>query len=152
MASNPDVSATPREPLWRQKANAFWRWWTGELLQLVPERFAMHTDRTPLLAVDATAAILVDPRPGAAEQRVELTGLDDERRKAAVRGLLERAGEAKMRARAVLKADEALLRRVTMPAATEENLRQVLSFEMDRLTPFRADEVYFDYRVLSRDA
>jgi general secretion pathway protein L len=27
----------------------------------------------------------------------------------------------------------------------------VLSFEMDRLTPFRADEIYFDYRVVSRD-
>ena len=152
MASNPDVSAAPRDPLWRQKANAFWRWWSGELIQLVPERFAMHTDRTPLLVVDAAAATLVDPRPGAAEQRVELAGLDDERRKAAVRGLLERAGEAKMRARAVLGPQDALVRRVTMPAATEENLRQVLAFEMDRLTPFRADEVYFDYRVLSRDA
>ena len=153
MASNPDISATPREPAWRQKANAFWRWWSGELAQLVPERFAMHdADRTPLVAVDAAAAILVDPRPGTAEQRVELAGLDNERRKAAVRGLLERAGEVKMRARAVLGPQEALVRRVTMPAATEENLRQVLSFEMDRLTPFRADEVYFDYRVLSRDA
>ena len=39
-----------------------------------------------------------------------------------------------------------------MPAATEENLAQVLSFEMDRLTPFRADEVYFDHRVVGRDA
>jgi general secretion pathway protein L len=28
----------------------------------------------------------------------------------------------------------------------------VLGFEMDRLTPFRADDVYFDYRVVSRDA
>ena len=38
-----------------------------------------------------------------------------------------------------------------MPAATEENLPQVLSFEMDRLTPFRSDEVYFDHRVVGRD-
>jgi general secretion pathway protein L len=38
-----------------------------------------------------------------------------------------------------------------MPAATEENLTQVLAYEMDRLTPFKADEVYFDHRVLSRD-
>jgi general secretion pathway protein L len=38
-----------------------------------------------------------------------------------------------------------------MPTATEENLRQVLAFEMDRLTPFRAEDVYFDYRILSRD-
>jgi general secretion pathway protein L len=28
----------------------------------------------------------------------------------------------------------------------------VLGFEMDRLTPFRAEEVYYDHRVLGRDA
>ena len=68
-----------------------------------------------------------------------------------MRSLLERNGELRGRARVALGPDEALVRRVTMPAATEENLRQVLEFEMDRLTPFRADEVYFDYRVVSRD-
>jgi general secretion pathway protein L len=154
MASNPEINSPARDPAWKQKANAFWRWWSGELAQLVPERFAsLHgADRAPLLAVDAASAAIVDARPGAPEQRVDLAGLDEARRKAAVRGLLERAGGMKMRARAVLGPQEALVRRVTMPAATEENLRQVLAFEMDRLTPFRADEVYFGYRVLSRDA
>lgn len=46
----------------------------------------------------------------------------------------------------------ALTRALTLPAAAEENLRQVLSFEMDRQTPFKADQVYFDSRVISRDA
>ena len=69
-----------------------------------------------------------------------------------LKGLLERAGETRGRVRICLDRDEALLRRVTMPAATEENLRQVLAFEMDRLTPFRAEEVYFDCRVESREA
>ncbi len=36
-----------------------------------------------------------------------------------------------------------------MPLAALENLREVLAFEMDRHTPFKADEVYFDYRLLS---
>ena len=40
---------------------------------------------------------------------------------------------------------------VALPLAAEENLRQVLTFEMERQTPFRSDEVYFDYRVLERD-
>ena len=154
MASTPDTTAAvPREPLWRQKANAFWRWWSAELLQLVPERFALHgAERTPLLSMDGERLVLVDPRPGASEQSADLAGLDPARRKAAVRGLLERAGETKMRARAVLGPQEALVRRVTLPAAAGENLRQVLGFEMDRLTPFRAEEVYFDHRLVSRDA
>jgi general secretion pathway protein L len=34
-------------------------------------------------------------------------------------------------------------RRVVLPAAARENLREVLTMEMDRLTPFKADEIYF---------
>src|SRR5690606_22651989 len=41
---------------------------------------------------------------------------------------------------------------LNLPAAAEENLRQVLAFEMDRQTPFKADQVYFDSRVLGHDA
>lgn len=154
MASNPEMNAPARDAAWKRKADAFWRWWSGELVQLVPKRFAaLHgADRAPLVAVDATSASIVDPRPGASEPRVELAGLDEPRRKAAVKSLLERVGETRMRARAVLAPQEALVRRATMPAATEENLPQVLAFEMDRLTPFRAEDVYFDYRVLARDA
>ena len=43
-----------------------------------------------------------------------------------------------------------LRKRVTLPLAAEENLREVLAFEMDRLTPFSADHVYYDYRPLTR--
>ena len=44
-----------------------------------------------------------------------------------------------------------LRREVTLPAAAEENLRQVLGFEMERQTPFRADAVYYDYAIVERD-
>lgn len=45
-----------------------------------------------------------------------------------------------------------VLRRVlTLPAAAEPRLREVLAFELDRQTPFSADQVSFEGRVLSRD-
>jgi len=44
-----------------------------------------------------------------------------------------------------------LARDLELPLAAEENLTEVLGFEMDRQTPFRANEVYFDYKVLKRD-
>lgn len=45
----------------------------------------------------------------------------------------------------------AVLRRlVEMPAATEENLREVMTFDMERQTPFTAEQVYFDARVVRR--
>ncbi len=51
-----------------------------------------------------------------------------------------------------LPAERVLLRRATLPAQVEDNLRQVLTFEIDRLTPFVARDVYFDARVLGRVA
>ncbi|UTW12184.1 PilN domain-containing protein [Marinobacterium rhizophilum] len=41
---------------------------------------------------------------------------------------------------------------LSLPAATESRLDSVLGFEMDRHTPFSADDVYFGYRVARRDA
>ena len=38
-----------------------------------------------------------------------------------------------------------------LPLAAAENLTDVVGFEMDRLTPFRQDEVYFHARVSGRD-
>ena len=46
-----------------------------------------------------------------------------------------------------LPQNQVLRRKVELPSATAENLREVLSFEMDRHTPFKAHEVYYDYRI-----
>lgn len=153
MASSP-ISAGSPPPAWRQKLEAFWRWWTGELAQMVPERFAAlgGATRVPQVAVEGDHLMLVEPKAAGALQDTVPIPQDPQQARGAVRQMLERAGEARGRARLALAKNEALVRRATMPAATEENLAQVLSFEMDRLTPFRADEVYFDHRVVSRDA
>jgi len=150
MAANPDTLARPVPP-WRIKLAAFWRWWTGELAQLLPERLARGT-RVPLLAFEGDDVVLVEPRSAAGPAaRVAVTTLDPVPARTALRQLLERAGETRGRARLRLPRDRVLVRRVSMPAATEENLSQVVAFEMDRLTPFRADDVYFDHRVVARD-
>lgn len=47
-------------------------------------------------------------------------------------------------------AGQALIRVLTLPLAAEKNLRQVAGFEMDRLTPFTAAQVYYDATVLER--
>jgi general secretion pathway protein L len=47
---------------------------------------------------------------------------------------------------------EIVTRPTQLPLAAEENLREVVGFEMDRLTPFSRDEVYYACRVTGRDA
>lgn len=54
--------------------------------------------------------------------------------------------------RVLLLAEENVLRiESVMPLAAEANLRQALSYEMDKHTPFQAAEVFFTWRVLQRD-
>ena len=50
----------------------------------------------------------------------------------------------------LLPASTSLRRRLLLPAAAAERLRDVVGFEIDRQTPFSADAVAFDARVLGR--
>jgi len=45
---------------------------------------------------------------------------------------------------------EVLTRRISLPASTEENLYEVIQYEMDRYTPFSKEDVYCDYRIEDR--
>jgi Tfp pilus assembly protein PilN len=44
-----------------------------------------------------------------------------------------------------------IIKTADFPAAIRENLSAVVAYEMDRLTPFNPEEVYFDYRLLSEE-
>jgi general secretion pathway protein L len=152
MAATPGTLSARLGPA-RLKAQRFWRWWSGELLALVPERFTAGAGRVPLIAFEGGALVVLEPAAAdAAPARIDLSGMEPAQAAAKVRALLEKVGETRGRVRLALAPYEALVRRISMPAATEENLANVLGFEMDRLTPFRADEVYFDHRIVGRDA
>lgn len=156
MALSPEMNVNRSSAPPGERLGAFLRWWRGELVRMLPERFALLRGGggTPLLALEDSEAVAIDAHAasGAGEKRVSLAGLDEAQGRAAVRNLLESVGETRGRARAALGSGEVLVRRVTLPAATEENLAQVVGFEMDRLSPFQSDEVYFDHRVVSRDS
>ncbi len=49
-----------------------------------------------------------------------------------------------------LSRDKVLMQAVYLPLAVEENLGSALNYEMDRLTPFSLDAIYFDYYILKR--
>ncbi|MCP5159600.1 MAG: hypothetical protein H6975_09335 [Gammaproteobacteria bacterium] len=51
-----------------------------------------------------------------------------------------------------MPADRALARVVMLPIAAAANLRQVLGYEMDRLTPFGANQLYYDALILERQS
>ncbi|MEW5726270.1 MAG: PilN domain-containing protein [Pseudomonadota bacterium] len=114
----------------------FLAWWLAELRGLVPARLRERGPRGRLV-VSLTPAEAVVLRDGA-----RLGCFRDRRELARVLG-----GVVVLR----LPPGRALWRQVTLPAAAEDNLRQVLAFEMDRQTPWPASDVAFDCRVAARD-
>jgi general secretion pathway protein L len=145
---------------------AFWRWWQGQLVPLVPAapRTAVRRLRIrPVLAFGAEAAVLWEPRVTdgvlafAETARIPLAGDPAsilQAGHAAVDRLPRRAyGGAVGAARVVLALPpgKILRKQLTFPAAVEENLRQVVAYDLDRHTPFRPEDLYFDAVVVGRD-
>lgn len=52
----------------------------------------------------------------------------------------------------LLPASHVLAQRIELPVAATRNLMQVLAYEIDRYTPYRADQVHFVARVVHRQA
>jgi general secretion pathway protein L len=62
------------------------------------------------------------------------------------------AGIAAPKVVLVLNPRQILRKELVLPAAVEENLVQTLGYDLDRHTPFRPEQVYFDAVVVGRDA
>ena len=143
----------------------FWRWWSAELAPLIPaaSRGAMRR-RMTRPAVEFGDGVAIFWRPLVVEDelrlievgRVPLTG---------DAGEIAAAGRMAMNALAIaistkaaarpkvviaLPPKQVMRKTLVLPAAVEENLLQTLSYDLDRHTPFRPEQVYFDAVVIDR--
>jgi general secretion pathway protein L len=162
----PDASARLRDFARRYGLSAFWAWWLKELSGLVPAgpRAAVQRRRMrPVLAFDGdratlwqplvkdgrlsmveTASIRLSGDPGAvaAEGRTALAQWS---------GRAPGVPIAGPKLVVSLPARATLRKTLVLPAAVENDLRQALAYDLDRHTPFKPDEVYFDAAVVHRD-
>ncbi len=133
----------------------FLRWWGGELAAMLPAswRARLAQSRRRLLLSLGDGELHVEVHDGETLQSLDTFPLDRDPRVqgTALRDLLAGHELAEAPRDLVLDGGLVLRKDVTMPLATEPNLRQALTYEMDRQTPFRADDVFFDYRVTGRD-
>ena len=123
------------------------------LLSLLPDGLRRQLGvrhRRVLLAVDGQGLALRVQL----EDRVQLLGVvpvDDPALLAELRGRLE-ANAGNVPRWLVLDIGQVLRPVLSVPASAEARLREVMQFEIDRQTPFSADQVSFEPRVLHRDA
>ncbi len=132
----------------------FFTWWGRELVALLPARWrALLSERSDALLLEAQGAELTVWRQSGERTRdlgtISLAEPIDVQKGMFLR-LRNQLDDPDLRRIYCIPSERTLRRMITLPAAAENNLRQVLAFEMDRQTPFKADQVYFDYRILSR--
>ncbi len=131
----------------------FLSWWRSELLAALPPAWRdwVASERAVVtLAPSADSWMLRRVRVGRTEAEERVAADRDTLVQAVER--LRPEEEQPARQILLLPAERTLRRRLTLPLAAEEHLASVLAFEMDRQTPFRADQLYFDHRIIKRDA
>ena len=136
--------------------NEFLAWWLQRLAELVPERLSRRLAApSQALLVDVEEefgqplGLALTIRRGRQHGRLGRFRLDAAGLRAA-RAVLPR----QRRSRAVilrLPGSALLERQVAVPLAAERDPAGVLRYDMDRLTPFAADEVFWTWAVERRD-
>jgi general secretion pathway protein L len=165
--ANPDLRLRLRAASRRLGLTAFWQWWVGELAPLVPRplrRAAAKWRMRPVLAFEPDVAVLLVPdvangTPAYKEAARIPLGADADATAAAGRAAIEALALARGLGQSgppqvvvALPPAQILRKTITLPAAVEESLGQVLAYDLDRHTPFKPEEVCFDARIVGRDA
>lgn len=117
---------------------AFLHWWGAELASCLPRWLRIErawAGNDLVLFLSEREAVLARERSDGSVDVIERlgTGATGRRDGHAARG-------ARVRLR--LPAERALRLAIPLPAAALENLREAVAFQLDRYTPFRADQVY----------
>lgn len=138
--------------------NGFWTWWTEALASWLPARlralFGLAHERL-LFRHDGADLHLLLQRGEGNEELGQIPwapeaggtteiGTDDPLAELLAQRIVD------LPRWLLLPASAGLRRRLTLPAAAADRLRDVVAFEVDRQTPFAASDVHYDARVIAR--
>lgn len=131
---------------------AFWSWWTQELMALLPANVLASFNY-------GKGFLIVEPMQQAFklyyQNRSEIKDLgefdDGDAAQARLKQLLNQE-VMYADAEVVIRLPETLCmyKQLSLPEAVGANLKQVLTYELDRYTPFKADQVYYDVLRLGK--
>jgi general secretion pathway protein L len=107
-----------------------WRWWVNELMEMLPPEWRERLSRR----VQAVAEV----RDGHIAYRSEDGTPLAAKPRGRIAFLVPRAN--------------VLTREVDLPLLPMSDVKRMVALDIDRLTPFQADQVYFDAEIVSRDA
>ena len=130
------------------RVREFWTWWSGKIFATLPEnlRDAIAQRRQKLFLETDGQALQLSLGSWGSRREVARTPL------VAQAEASEKLPRDAQQTILLMPEGKVLTRSLTLPLAAEENLREVLGFEMDQHTPFHAAKVYYDFVVTGRDS
>lgn len=108
----------------------FWRWWTDELMAMLPPEWRERlTRRSHIVAqVRGSGIVYSDEESGAVL-----------------------ASKPRGPIKFLIPSDRILTRQVDLPLLPMSDVKRMVALEIDRLTPFQPEQVYFDAGIVARD-
>ena len=137
------------------KLRGFIDWWVGELKAMLP----FSTDSTNqafqdrlLIAMGEREATMTLYHRGR-EQEIGKIDLDDTPPHQQIRfnSTTARSVTEKHLTGIMLPASQGLKRQVTFPISAENELGHILNHQLAKLTPYPADQIYYDYRIIKKE-
>ncbi|PPD35897.1 MAG: fimbrial assembly protein [Methylomonas sp.] len=122
----------------------FFQWWGRELAFLVPHRLRqrLRERHGRLIWSPAPQGFVVSLLDDAGETLLQ-SSIDSSQADSFQQFKIQYPSIEKAEIVLRLSAEQALHKLIYLPAAAQENLQQVVNFELDRYTPFNAEQVYF---------
>lgn len=131
---------------------AFFQWWGRELAFLVPLRLRelLRDRKGTLLVMNEAEGFTFKFKPDSAQQSeveafLSWQALDSYRALEQKYPIFEKAERLLQ-----LRPEQGLQKTLYLPAAAQENLQQVVRFELDRYTPFKPEQLYFSAEVIDK--
>jgi general secretion pathway protein L len=137
----------------RSGLSAFWSWWLAELAGMLPrplKRVGRRDRRQIVLLLNPGETVVLQRT----RERARMEGVvpaDRSDHGAQLQALLRRVHPRRQPITVCLAGELGLRKVISLPLAAREDLDQLLRFEMDRLTPFRAEDVLFAQRIIDID-
>lgn len=147
-----DLKADLTLDAWKRSLRRFFAWWGGCLWEMTPSSW-----RARLIATFGRWTVRLDGecwslRAPASEHDDLLLdpALPDEELRGRIASIAPASRER--RVQVVIPAQSGLIRQLRLPEAAGQRLRSVVGLQLERLSPFRAEDVRFDCRVVDGDA
>ena len=129
----------------------FWHWWMRELAALLPDKISQ-------LLINQQDWVVVEMQhdgfrllyQGNVQQEIIIPYQTTEK---GFKSVLGTKAEQFLNAHWVIRlsADQALSQALTLPIAAADNIQQVMTYELDKYTPFKPEQVYFSAQIVEKN-